>query len=304
MTGPLRRTLALVASAALAVAFGETLTARVSFADVYLTATTSVSGAIAGIVGAPEREPRALVLNGQPLAFAPYTSDRPVADIAADWAGTLERAIVPIPFDGRDPDQAAAAAVALALLPPKVALVSEEFATVVQFFDGDGRKALDHVQSAGKGNPARPIPATVVTIRRPAGAERTEVLMTRMEDAMRTLGAFAAPVDAGSLPESLKPPAGASVLMDLSDDGGGHRSRSIVSRGPLGARAWAERRAALLVKAGFVVEASAAGPAGVTTLRGRRGAEEADVLYTTGSGSGEVVEVMHIREPIAEGASP
>lgn len=302
-TRKIRHLLSLAAAAALAIGLGETLTARTSFAEVYAAATTSMGGALAELLGAPERAPRALLVNGQPLSFAPYSSDRPVADLAADWSRTLQGAIVPIPYDGADAEQSAQAAVALAFLPPKVAVLSDEFATVVQFFDGDGRKAMAHVQATAKGGKPGPIPATVVTLRRPAGADRTDVLMSRMDDTTGMLSAFAAAPDADEIPTALKPPAGATVLMDLSDEGDGHRSRSVVVRAPVAARAWAERRAVLLSQAGFTVEATAAGTAGITALRARRAAEEADVLYTAGAVPGEVVEVIHIREPLAGGTS-
>jgi len=49
------------------------------------------------------------------------------------------------------------------------------------------------------------------------------------------------------------------------------------------------------------VETPRAGRHGVLALHARRETVEADVLYTRGDNPGEIVEVIEIRQPLAEG---
>ncbi|WP_181708500.1 hypothetical protein [Chthonobacter rhizosphaerae] len=299
-----RRRLALLAAAGLALVAGATFSAREGSAEVWLGVQVSPGASLAAILGAPERRPRDLVINGQPLRFTPYRSERPVIEIADEWAATLAAGIRPAIVVDTDPHTAIAAVAATSFLVPRVMKVSDEFATVVHFFDGDGPAALAYFAARTSAEaeaflPRGSMPGVVVTIRRPAGADATDVLMTRLEEAPAVMSAFMEPVAAEALPIMLQPPGGAEVLMDMSDEGGGHRSRSVVTSGRLAPRLFAESRAALLAASDFDMEYAPARGAALAALRGRNGPLEVDVLYTAGEQPSEVLEVIHLREPLA-----
>jgi hypothetical protein len=58
-------------------------------AEIYKDLRVTLNSMLAGIVGAPERAPRDLVINGQPLEFTPYQSDRSISDITDEWLRVL-----------------------------------------------------------------------------------------------------------------------------------------------------------------------------------------------------------------------
>lgn len=305
------RFLPMAAAAGLAVLAGETLTARKGMADVYETARTSLFTLFAEVIEAPERRPRDLVVNGRPLAFTPYRSARPVDEIAQDWLAVLAVNTRPAAEAGMDAQTAGAAGIANLLVEPKVSRVSQDFAVVVQFFDGNGPAAMANVLA--KTDPARraggaaatpPMPGVAVVIRRAGRDADADVLMTRFEDVPSALAAFAGPADKAALPVSLRPPAGGEVLSDLGDRGSAHLSRTVVNSARMQPAAWAAMRAALLRRDGFAMEAPPAPGNGLVALRARRGTVEADVLYAPGIDAGEVVEVIEIREPLLAGDTP
>jgi hypothetical protein len=308
MANRLSRTVSLVAAAALAIFLGESLTARPGMADVYRTVAKTLDTVMAQIAGSPERRPRDLVVNGQPLQFTPYQSKRSVADITDEWLAALKLDTRPADGKGNENEEAFAAAANL-LVSPKVSRVGDDYSVVIRFFDGDGPSAQSflHAQDLarmGKIPSDRPMPGVAVSIHRPAGSDMTEVLMTRFDDVQATLAAFTAPADIRKLPAAMRPPAGAEVLSDIGDQGTGHTSRTVISSGVLSAQNWSDARANLLTRAGFSVEAKRAGKNGVLALHARRETVEADILYTKGSKAGEVVEVIEIRQPLVEGKMP
>lgn len=308
MKNRLSHTASLVAAAALAIFLGESLTARPGMADVYRTVAKRLDTVIAEISGSPERRPRDLVINGQPLQFTPYQSKRSVGDITDEWLAALKLDTRPAEGKGNAGEETFAAAANL-LVSPKVSRVGGDYAVVIRFFDGDGPAAQSflHAQDIariGKIASNRPMPGVALSIRRMPGSDMTEVLMTRFDDVQATLAAFTAPADVRKLPATMRPPAGAEVLSDIGDQGTGHTSRTVISSGVLSAQNWSDARANLLTRAGFSVEGKRAGANGVLALHARRETVEADILYTRGSKPGETVEVIEIRQPLVEGKMP
>jgi len=294
----------------LATAFGIGLVAMVAVtpgrAEVYKDFRATLNSTLAGILGAPERAPRDLVINGQPLEFTPYQSDRSISEITDEWLRVLAVNTRPALPKSNDREELTAVIAANMLIVPKTSRIRDDLAVVVRFFDGDGEAALDYLRRQDPANPSAraPIPGVSIMIRRPTGAPVTEVLMTRFEDVASSLPAFAAPADAGKLPPSLRPPAGVEVLSDIGDRDKGHTSRTVVSKGSLSAVRWADARAELLTRDGFTIEAPPAQRGGVTALYGRRGSVEANVLYTRSKSDGRTVEVIQIRQPFVEGTTP
>ncbi|WP_028741886.1 hypothetical protein [Rhizobium leguminosarum] len=272
-------------------------------AEIYKDFRVTLNSMLAGILGAPERAPRDLVINGQPLEFTPYQSDRSISDITDEWLRVLAVNTRPALPKSNDKEELTAVIAANMLIVPKTSRIRDDLAVVVRFFDGDGEAALDYLRRQDPKNPA-PIPGVSIMIRRPADAPMTEVLMSRFEDVTSTLPAFAAPADIGKLPMSLRPPAGVEVLSDIGDRDKGHTSRTVVSKGTLSATRWSDQRADLLARDGFTIEAPPAQRGGVTALYGRRGSVEANVLYTRSKTDGRTVEVIQIRQPFVGGITP
>ncbi|MBX5225055.1 hypothetical protein HJC06_01145 [Rhizobium sp. NLR9b] len=275
-------------------------------ATIYKDIRVTLNSMLAGILGAPERAPRDLVINGQPLEFTPYQSDRSISDITDEWLRVLAANTRPAMPKSSDREELTAVIAANMMIVPKVSRIRDDLAVVVRFFDGDGEAALDYMRRQDLNNPTAraPIPGVSIMIRRPANAPRTEVLMSRFDDVAATLPAFAAPADVGKLPQSLRPPAGVEVLSDIGDHDKGHMSRTVVSKGTLAAARWSDQRADLLVRDGFTIETPPAERGGVTALYGRRGSVEANVLYTRSKTDGRTVEVIQIRQPFLEGITP
>ncbi|NNU64550.1 hypothetical protein G9X67_04505 [Rhizobium sp. WYCCWR 11152] len=275
-------------------------------AEIYKDLRVTLNSMLASIVGAPERAPRDLVINGQPLEFTPYQSDRSISDITDEWLRVLAVNTRPALPKSNDKEELTAVIAANMLIVPKTSRIRDDLAVVVRFFDGDGEAALDYLRRQDPENPSAraPIPGVSIMIRRPADAPRTEVLMSRFEDVASTLPAFAAPADINKLPMSLRPPAGVEVLSDIGDRDKGHTSRTVVSKGTLSASRWSDQRADLLARDGFTIETPPAQRGGVTALYGRRGSVEANVLYTRSKTDGRTVEVIQIRQPFVGGITP
>ncbi|MBY5402811.1 MAG: hypothetical protein ACJ8EW_14495 [Rhizobium sp.] len=275
-------------------------------AEIYKDLRVTLNSMLAGIVGAPERAPRDLVINGQPLEFTPYQSDRSISDITDEWLRVLAVNTRPAMPKGNDRQELTDVIAANMLIVPKMSRIRDDLAVVVRFFDGDGEAALDYLRRQDPANPSAraPIPGVSIMIRRPADAPRTEVLMSRFEDVAATLPAFAAAADVSKLPMSLRPPAGAEVLSDIGDRDKGHTSRTVVSKGTLSATRWSDQRADLLARDGFTIETPPVQHGRVTALYGRRGSVEANVLYTRSKTDGRTVEVIQIRQPFVEGTTP
>ncbi|MHC2568349.1 hypothetical protein [Rhizobium leguminosarum] len=275
-------------------------------AEIYKDLRVTLNSMLAGIVGAPERAPRDLVINGQRLEFTPYQSDRSISDITDEWLRVLAVNTRPALPRSNDREELTAVIAANMLIVPKTSRIRDDLAVVVRFFDGDGEAALDYMRRQDPKNPSAngPIPGVSIMIRRPADAPMTEVLMSRFDDVASTLPAFAAPADASKLPMSLRPPAGVEVLSDIGDRDKGHTSRTVVSKGTLTASRWSDERADLLVRDGFTIETPPAQRGGVTALYGRRGSVEANVLYVRSKTDGRTVEVIQIRQPFVEGITP
>ncbi|UWM79303.1 hypothetical protein N1937_31150 (plasmid) [Rhizobium sp. WSM4643] len=275
-------------------------------AEIYKDLRVTLNSMLAGIVGAPERAPRDLVINGQPLEFTPYQSDRSISDITDEWLRVLAVNTRPAMPKSNDRQELTDVIAANMLIVPKMSRIRDDLAVVVRFFDGDGEAALDYLRRQDPANPSAraPIPGVSIMIRRPADAPRTEVLMSRFEDVAATLPAFAAAADVSKLPMSLRPPAGVEVLSDIGDRDTGHTSRTVVSKGTLSATRWSDQRADLLARDGFTIETPPAQHGGVTALYGRRGSVEANVLYTRSKTDGRTVEVIQIRQPFVEGTTP
>ncbi|MBB3914812.1 hypothetical protein [Rhizobium fabae] len=275
-------------------------------AEIYKDFRVTLNSMLASILGAPERSPRDLVINGQPLEFTPYQSDRSISDITDEWLRVLAANTRPALPKSNSKEELTAVIAANMLIVPKTSRIRDDLAVVVRFFDGDGEAALDYLRRQDPANPSAkpPIPGVSILIRRPADAPMTEVLMSRFEDVGSTLPAFAAPADVSKLPQSLRPPAGVEVLSDIGDHDKGHMSRTVVSKGTLSAVRWSDQRADLLARDGFTIEAPPAERGGVTALYGRRGSVEANVLYTRSRTDGRTVEVVQIRQPFVEGITP
>ncbi|WP_163880913.1 hypothetical protein [Rhizobium laguerreae] len=275
-------------------------------AEIYKDLRVTLNSMLAGILGAPERAPRALVINGQPLEFTPYQSDRSISDITDEWLRVLAVNTRPALPKSNDKEELTAVIAANMLIVPKTSRIRDDLAVVVRFFDGDGEAALDYLRRQDPANSSAraPIPGVTIMIRRPADAPMTEVLMSRFDDVASTLPAFAAPADVTKLPQSLRPPAGVEVLSDIGDRDKGHTSRTVVSKGTLSAVRWSDQRADLLARDGFTIETPPAQRGGVTALYGRRGSVEANVLYTRSKTDGRTVEVIQIRQPFVGGITP
>ena len=275
-------------------------------AEVYKDFRATLNSMLAGILGAPERSPRDLVINGQPLQFTPYQSDRSISDITDEWLRVLAANTRPALPKSSDKEELTAVIAANMLIVPRTSRIRDDLAVVVRFFDGDGEAALDYLRRQDPENPSArgPIPGVSIMIRRPADAPATEVLMSRFDDVAATLPAFAAPADTGKLPPSLRPPPGVEVLSDIGDRDNGHMSRTVVSKGTLSAARWSDARADLLARDGFTIETPPAQRGRVTALYGRRGSVEANVLYTRSKSDGRTVEVIQIRQPFVEGITP
>ena len=275
-------------------------------AEIYKDIRVTLNSMLAGILGTPERAPRDLVINGQPLEFTPYQSDRSISDITDEWLRVLAANTRPAMPKSSDREELTAVIAANMMIVPKVSRIRDDLAVVVRFFDGDGEAALDYMRRQDPNDPSEkaPIPGVSIMISRPADAPMTEVLMSRFDDVAATLPAFAAPADVGKLPVSLRPPAGVEVLSDIGDRDKGHMSRTVVSKGTLAAARWSDQRADLLVRDGFTIETPPAERGGVTALYGRRGSVEANVLYTRSKTDGRTVEVIQIRQPFVEGITP
>ncbi|MDR9807152.1 hypothetical protein [Rhizobium hidalgonense] len=291
---------------ALVIGLATVVVAKPGHAEVYKDLRETLNSMLAGILGAPERAPRDLVINGQPLEFTPYQSDRSISEITDEWLRVLAANTRPALPKSSDRQELTAVIAANMLIVPKVSRIRDDLAVVVRFFDGDGEAALDYLKRQNPNNPSAraPIPGVSIMIRRPADAPVTDVLMSRFDDVAATLPAFAAPADAGKLPPSLRPPAGAEVLSDIGDRDKGHTSRTVVSKGTMSALRWSDARADLLVRDGFTIETPPAERSGVTALYGRRGSVEANVLYTSSKTDGRTVEVIQIRQPFVEGTTP
>ncbi|AHF87711.1 hypothetical protein RLEG3_05485 (plasmid) [Rhizobium leguminosarum bv. trifolii WSM1689] len=275
-------------------------------AEIYKDLRVTLNSMLAGILGAPERAPRDLVINGQPLEFTPYQSDRSISDITDEWLRVLAVNTRPALPKSNDKEELTAVIAANMLIVPKTSRIRDDLAVVVRFFDGDGEAALDYLRRQDPSNSSAraPIPGVTIMIRRPADAPMTEVLMSRFEDVASTLPAFAAPADVTKLPQSLRPPAGVEVLSDIGDRDKGHTSRTVVSKGTLSAVRWSDQRADLLARDGFTIETPPVQRGGVTALYGRRGSVEANVLYTRSKTDGRTVEVIQIRQPFVGGITP
>ncbi|ARO27266.1 hypothetical protein CO659_05120 [Rhizobium sp. S9] len=275
-------------------------------AEIYKDIRVTLNSMLAGILGTPERAPRDLVINGQPLEFTPYQSDRSISDITDEWLRVLAANTRPAMPKSSGREELTAVIAANMMIVPKVSRIRDDLAVVVRFFDGDGEAALDYMRRQDPNDPSAkaPIPGVSIMIRRPADAPITEVLMSRFDDVAATLPAFAAPADVGKLPVSLRPPAGVEVLSDIGDHDKGHMSRTVVSKGTLAAARWSDQRADLLIRDGFTIETPPAERGGVTALYGRRGSVEANVLYTRSKTDGRTVEVIQIRQPFVEGTTP
>ncbi|MEP9374719.1 hypothetical protein [Mesorhizobium sp. KR1-2] len=248
------------------------------------------------------------MINGQPLEFTPYQSTRSVADITDEWLEALD-ADTRLAHLAADPMAVELAAAANRLVAPKVSRVGEDFSVIVRFFDGNGSDALSFLQAGAARLPtdtaaAGPIPGVTVSIRRPPGSKMTEVLMTRFDDAVASLEAFASAADPRRLPAALRPPAGVEVLSDIGDHDRSHISRTVISSGALSSSAWRDTRAHLLERDGFAVDGTRPGKNSSLALHARRGAVEADVLYTKGIKADEIVEVIAIRQLLVEGRIP
>lgn len=219
-------------------------------AEVYRDFRATLNAMLAGILGAPERSPRDLVINGQPLEFTPYQSDRSISDITDEWLRVLAANTRPALPKSNDKEELTAVIAANMMIVPKVSRIRDDLAVVVRFFDGDGEAALDYMRRQDPNDPSArvSIPGVSIMIRRPADAPMTEVLMSRFDDVAATLPAFAAPADVAKLPMSLRPPAGVEVLSDIGDHDKGHMSRTVVSKGTLAAARWSDQRADLLVR--------------------------------------------------------
>jgi len=274
--------------------------------EIYKDFRVTLNSMLAGILGAPERSPRDLVINGQPLEFTPYQSDRSISDITDEWLRVLAANTRPALPKSNSKEELTAVIAANMLIVPKTSRIRDDLAVVVRFFDGDGEAALDYLRRQDPSNPSAkpPMPGVSIMIRRPADAPMTEVLMSRFEDVASTLPAFAAPADVSKLPQSLRPPAGVEVLSDIGDHDKGHTSRTVVSKGTLTASRWSDQRADLLARDGFTIEAPPAQRSGVTALYGRRGSVEANILYTSSKTDGKTVEVIQIRQPFVGGITP
>ncbi|RUM26937.1 hypothetical protein EFQ99_01665 [Rhizobium vallis] len=288
-----------LAGIALVVGLAAAIMAKPGHAEVYKDFRATLNSMLAGILGAPERSPRDLVINGQPLEFTPYQSDRSISDITDEWLRVLAANTRPAMPKSSDREELTAVIAANMLIVPKTSRIRDDLAVVVRFFDGDGEAALDYLSRQDPAHPSAraPIPGVSILIRRPADAPMTEVLMTRFDDVAATLPAFAAPADVSKLPPSLRPPAGVEVLSDIGDHDTGHMSRTVVSKGTLSATRWSDARADLLIRDGFTIEAPPVQRGGVTALYGRRGSVEANVLYTSSKSDGGTVEVIQIRQP-------
>ncbi|MBY3542591.1 hypothetical protein HFN69_19165 [Rhizobium laguerreae] len=275
-------------------------------AEIYKDLRVTLNSMLAGILGAPERAPRDLVINGQPLEFTPYQSDRSISDITDEWLRVLAVNTRPALPKSNDKEELTAVIAANMLIVPKTSRIRDDLAVVVRFFDGDGEAARDYLRRQDPANSSAraPIPGVTIMIRRPADAPMTEVLMSRFDDVASTLPAFAAPADVTKLPQSLRPPAGVEVLSDIGDRDKGHTSRTVVSKGTLSAVRWSDQRADLLARDGFTIETPPAQRGGVTALYGRRGSVEANVLYTRSKTDGRTVEVIQIRQPFVGGITP
>ncbi len=225
-------------------------------AEIYKDLRVTLNSMLAGIVGAPERAPRDLVINGQPLEFTPYQSDRSISDITDEWLRVLAVNTRPALPKSNDMEELTAVIAANMLIVPKTSRIRDDLAVVVRFFDGDGEAALDYMRRQDPKNPSAraPIPGVSIMIRQPADAPMTEVLMSRFDDVASTLPAFAAPADVSKLPMSLRPLTGVEVLSDIGDRDKGHTSRTVVSKGTLTASRWSDQRADLLVRDGFTIE--------------------------------------------------
>ncbi|MDK4735878.1 hypothetical protein [Rhizobium sp. CNPSo 3490] len=289
-----------------ALVVGLAVMATPGRAEIYKDIRVTLNSMLAGILGTPERAPRDLVINGQPLEFTPYQSDRSISEITDEWLRVLAANTRPAMPKSSDREELTAVIAANMMIVPKVSRIRDDLAVVVRFFDGDGEAALAYMRRQDPNDPSAraPIAGVSIMIRRPADAPMTEVLMSRFDDVAATLPAFAAPADVAKLPTSLRPPAGVEVLSDIGDHDKGHMSRTVVSKGTLAAARWSDQRADLLVRDGFTIETPPAERGGVTALYGRRGSVEANVLYTRSRTDGRTVEVIQIRQPFVEGTTP
>jgi hypothetical protein len=315
MLTALRRTLPLLLCSLCTVLVCEIVTARISFADVYLEIRHSLSQMLAQAVGMPERQPRDLMLNGTPLSFTPYRSDRPIDAILNDYVEALTLRIRPAtakPADGLLPgmmDRAVAAA--NAMVKPKVARMKDGFATVTQFFDGDGNAARDYLLERMIFTPAPQtrMPGVTLVLRRPAEAPSTDVIASRFDDAPALIGSFSKDADPSRLPSFLRPPPGARLIADLGDRGTTVISRTILSSSTRAPEQWAiERRSALALE-GFELDPPSGGHGSLLSFGARRGAVEADIAYVASTRADEFTEIIEIRQPgikgsEAEGSTP
>ncbi|MHC2460804.1 hypothetical protein ACVMIX_007508 [Rhizobium leguminosarum] len=153
-------------------------------AEIYKDLRVTLNSMLAGIVGAPERAPRDLVINGQPLEFTPYQSNRSISDITDEWLRVLAVNTRPALPKSNDKEELTAVIAANMLIVPKTSRIRDDLAVVVRFFDGDGEAALDYMRRQDPKNPSAraPIPGVSIMIRRPADAPMTEVLMSRFDD--------------------------------------------------------------------------------------------------------------------------
>ncbi len=115
-------------------------------AEIYKDLRVTLNSMLAGIVGAPERAPRDLVINGQPLEFTPYQSNRSISDITDEWLRVLAVNTRPALPKSNDKEELTAVIAANMLIVPKTSRIRDDLAVVVRFFDGDGEAALDYMR--------------------------------------------------------------------------------------------------------------------------------------------------------------
>lgn len=280
----------------------EVVTARYTFAEVYLELSQTFYGLVAEAAGEAERQPRDLSLNGAPIAFSPYTSQRPVDAVLDDYLRALRAHSVPAragPEEGLPPGMMKqAVAMSARLIEPRVARLDDGTALVTQFFDGNGNAARDYLLARMTLQPGQPpVPGVTVMMRRPAGAPVTDVLASRFDDVPGMLTAFGADADQARLPDFLRPPAGASLVADLGDRGAGIMSRTIIARAARSPEQWASERRPVLETAGFRLEALRGGRGQPLSFGARRGAAEADITYVASPTEGDTIEVIELRQP-------
>lgn len=115
-------------------------------AEIYKDFRVTLNSMMAGILGAPERAPRDLVINGQPLEFTPYQSDRSISDITDEWLRVLAANTRPALPRSDNKEELTAVIAANMLIVPKTSRIRDDLAVVVRFFDGDGEAALDYLR--------------------------------------------------------------------------------------------------------------------------------------------------------------